>query len=501
MKRLSRRMMLRGLGTVLALPALEAMLPSTARAQATMPKRFLTFFVPNGVNLQQWIPTGSTLATSGLLGGSGMAPFHARTTFLKNVHNLMVDPLDEGAHHRGTSGALTCATPTGGARFKLCSDLQRPAAINPTQQDWDAAFEACSPSGASIDQVLARALPLSTRFRSLEYGPANNSIFGGGSNYSPAYCENISWLNGTTPIARRTNPRLAFEALTAGGSATETMRAREQRLRRGQSVIDSVRSDALTLQTRLGTVDRRRLDEYLTGIRELEERLNAPVTGRMCTPGMAPAGSFDVMTDIAGYTRAFIDIMVIALKCDLSRVVSFMLGGGGNAGSYQYLPILQGEDWSLPSGGVYPVASVRHHDISHWSALTEGGVALPSPGDRMRATEHKYRAYSLINGFHVSLFAELLGKLAASQEPDGSALIDHCVSMYISEISDGDSHARTELPVLLVGGAGVGLTGNRVIDVAGAPLANIYLALARQFGVTLPRFGAFGTAPHEGIFS
>ena len=250
----------------------------------------------------------------------------------------------------------------------------------------------------------------------------------------------------------------------------------------------------------LGRTDRARIDEYLTGIRELEERLQATTSGRTCTTGPAPATGFDVMTDIGSYTRAFIDVMVLALRCDLTRVASFMLGGGGNAGSYRYDSLLAGHDWSLPSGGSYPIAGIRHHDLSHWGALTEGGVALPQPSDQARAREHKYRAYGLINGYHLSLFAELLTKLAAAQEPDGSPLLDHTVALYLSEISDGDTHARTELPVLLVGGPGVGLAGNRVIDVQGAPLANLYIALAAQFGVPLTRFGSTGAQPMAGVF-
>lgn len=496
---LSRRAMLRGFGTALALPALEAMLPSSARAQsASPPRRFLAFFAPNGLNMTQWRPAGATPATSPLLNGNGLVPFHHRLTVLTNLDNVLPDPRDDGAHHRATAGALTCSTPTGGARVKLCDGLSAPNAA-PTPAEWESAFDTCAPGGVSIDQVLARSLPRETAWRSLEYGPGYFSTAGGGQHYSAAYLDHVSWLDGQTPLSRRPDPATALQALVAGGTAGESAHARALRLRRGQSVIDAVRTDARSLQARLGAGDRQRIDSWLTGLRELEERTNAPA--RTCDPGFSPAGHYDVLRDLGTWARDFVDVMALSVRCDLTRVVTFMLGGGGGSASALYPDVLAGESWALPSGATYPIPQLSFHELSHWRGLTEGGVSLPTVADQVRATEHKYRAYALINGFHLSFFAALLSKLEATPEVDGSPLLDHCCCLFLSELSDGNSHSMSELPVLLAGGAGVGLTGNRVVNARGAPLANLYLALARSFGVNLPRFGAAGSGPLEGVFA
>lgn len=498
MKPLSRRTLLRGFGTALALPALEAMLPSSARAQqAGPPQRFVAFFVPNGVNLTQWRPTGATPATSPLLAGPALTPLHHRLTVVSNVSNVLSDPRDDGAHHRATAGALTCSTATGGDRVKLCDALSAPGP-NPSAAEWEAAFDACAPQGMSIDQVLARSLPRATTWRSLEYGPGYFSNAGGGQHYSASYLDHVSWLDAQTPLSRRPDPATALQALVASGPASERDAARAQRLRRGQSVIDAVRADALALEARLGRDDRRRVDAWLTGLRELEERTNAPQ--RACSGNSTLTGRYDVVRELGTWARDFIEVMVLALRCDLSRVVTFMLGGGGGSASALYPGLFASEAWALPSGGAYPIAQLTFHELSHWRGLTEGGVALPSAADQVRATEHKYRAYALANAFHLALFAELLTRLEQATEVDGSPLLEHCCCLFLSELSDGNSHSMTELPVLLAGGAGVGLGGNRVVDGRNAPLANLYLALARRFGVPLTRFGAAGVTPMEGVF-
>jgi hypothetical protein len=435
-----------------------------------------------------------------VLAGPELAPHHPKLTMLQNVTNDLRYPLDEGAHHRGTAGALTCATPLPGNRFMLCADLPAGLPGNlPNDPRWQQAFDRCTASGPSIDQVIARGMPLQTRLRSIELGPWYSSVFGGGANYTPAYVQNVSWFDGATPLARRTNPRLAFDSLFAAGAGNESAVARAARLRRKQSVIDAVRGDAQDLHSRLGPVDRRRIDEYFTGVRELELRLQNVPTTRTCVTGVAP-GEFILPNGFEGWANAMLEVVVLALRCDVTRVASFMLGGGGNAGTLTYAPLLANMNWTLPSGLQYPLTNVPHHDLSHWEALTEG-IALTSPSDRTAAQALKYAAYGRIAAYHAGFYGRLLTRLQSVVEPDGSPLLDHCVVQYVNEISDGNAHALTELPLLFAGGAASGLTGNRVIDTGGSSLASIYLALARSFGVQLQRFGTTGTTAFPGLFA
>lgn len=492
--KLSRRTLLRGFGTALALPFLE-IYPQTARAQ-TIPvrRRFLAWFTPNGVNTAEWnrdgaltrledSPTVSTLSARGLL---------PELTLVQGLTCAHRPPMSTGGHHRGVTGFLTATTCIQGQELKLCA--------NPPENGW----EGCAPSGVSIDQVLARQLPRETRFRSLELGPTHNSINGGECGGFPcAYLDNISWIDGSTPAARETNPGHAFDRLFAGLDPHETMAARERRRAQKLRVLDFVKDDADRLKRVLGRDDHRRIDQYFSSIADLEDQLRTAPAPAVCTAGMRPTVGGANVDDPSEYVRAFNQIMLLALQCDLTRVVTFMVGGGGNSGSYKYPVALRGRGpapdgaWNFTDGSASGVEEVKHHELSHWRN-NEGFAGTPFSDDEFHAM--KYRACALIDQYLLGMFGELIGAMRETIDgPNGETLLDNTLAYYSSELSDGDSHSTANLPILLAGrGAGI-LSGGRVVS-ANDTVADLFIAIARGFGVQMPVFGNDGTRPLPGVF-
>lgn len=488
----SRRTFLRGAGTLVALPFLESL---PAHAQVERPRRFLAWFTPNGVNTEQWdldgrvtrledSPTIATLAPRGLL---------SRLTLVRGLSCVHRPPMSTGGHHRGVTGFLTGTTCIQGATLKLCED--------PPETGW----EACAAGGGSLDQVLARQRPRVTRFRSLELGPTQNHINGGECGGFPcAYLDNVSWIDGATPAARETNPAHAFDRLFAGLDPTETMAARQRRLRQRLRVLDFVKDDAARLQQRLGRDDRRRVEQYFSAITDLEDQVRATPPPATCSPGMRPVVQGVDVDDPTDYVRTYNRILSLALACDLTRVATFMVGGGGNSGSYKYPRALNGRGpgpggaWQFGDGTPSGVADVKHHELSHWRS-NEGFTGTPPSSQEFQA--QKYRACALIDQYLLGLFGELLVEMGQTLDgPGGESLLDNTLAYYASELSDGDSHSTSALPILLAGGASGGLAGGRVVAASGS-VSNLFIAIARQQGVTLTRFGNDGDRPLEGVFA
>lgn len=493
--RFPRRTLLRGLGTLVALPFLES-LPRAASADATPRRRFLAWFSPNGVNVHDWNNDNLGLAslsdspTIGSLSARGLLPHLTLVEGLSCVHR---PPMGPGGHHRGTAGFLTAATCIQGQVLKLCS--------NPPATGW----ETCAPAGISIDQLLARQLPRATRFRSLELGPTSNTINGGECGGFPcAYIDNISWIDGSTPAARETNPLRAFDRLFAGLDPSETAAAVQRRKAQKSRVLDFVKDDAARLKQRLGRDDKQRIDQYFTAISELEDQIRSAPPPMACTPGARPTVEQAEVEDPTPYIRAMNQLIYVSLACDLSRVVSFMVGGGGNAGSYKYTQALSGQgpgpggSWTFSNGAPSGVEAVKHHELSHWRG-NEGFNGTP-PSDR-EFQDMKYRAVGVIDRYLLGLFGELLEQLQGTLDgPNGETLLDNTLAYYSSELSDGDAHSTLGLPILLAGGAGGSLRGGRVVS-ASDTVANLFIAIAQTFGLVLPSFGNDGTGPLSGVFS
>lgn len=490
---ISRRHVLRGFGTLVALPFLESL---EARGQTMGPrKRFVGYMVPNGMNMPRWnldTAAGFTQLSQSLTLQPQLATLGSHFTMVNGLSCRHNPPMGPGGHHRGVAGFLTAATAIEGT-LKLCS--------NPPATGW----ESCTPAGISLDQLLAQRLPRTTRYRSIELGPANNSINGGNCGGFPCpYLDNISWVDGATPAAREVSPARAFDRLFAGLSANDTAAARARRLRQRTRVLDAVKDDASALKNKLGRADKARVDQYFTSIAALEDDLvNAPPP-QMCSPGLRPPDVGLNVNDPTLYIRSFHRLMKLALECDVTRVLTFMVGGGGNAGSYKYPTALEGHgprpdgSWDFTAGGASGVETVKHHELSHWRN-DEGFSGVPPNPNEFHDLKHL--ALGLIDTYFVNELGALLTELKSTIDgPNGESILDNTLVYYSSELSDPDTHSTDKLPILLAGKAGGALAGGRVVN-ANETVANLHIAIAAAFGVNLTSFGNDGTRALPGVFS
>jgi hypothetical protein len=309
--------------------------------------------------------------------------------------------------------------------------------------------------GVSVDQVAAQKIGAATRFRSLEIGCEGGALSGQcDSGYSCAYSSNLSWSTPHTPCPKETDPRLVFERLFRDGDAGESAEARAKRLTRRKSVLDFVRDDAAALEKRLGASDKRKLDEYLTSVREVERRIDEAASGNANNvPDSArPSG---IPESYAAHIDLMSDLLVLAFQTDVTRIATFSFANEGSGRSYGFI--------GAPEG---------HHDLSHHGNDAE-----------------KQRKIQLINRFHIERFARLIEKLAASKEGD-SNLLERSMILYGSGIGDGNRHNHDELPVLLVGRAGGRVTGGKHVRFArNTPVANLYLAMLGKMDVEVAKLG------------
>lgn len=430
--RLSRRTFLRGAGAAIALPFLEAMWPQSARAQAAASaRRFLAWYVPNGIHMPDWTPaaTGTAYTLPAIL--QPLAPLRDEVLVLTGLANHAARVNVAGDHARGTGSFLTARTV-----FRTSgNDIS---------------------NGISLDQRIAQVIGPQTTLPSLQLGAESGSSTGDcDSGYSCAYARNISWAGPQSPLAKETNPVSAFDRLFQGTEAelseAERTRRREQRL----SVLDGVMQEATQLRLDLGTSDRHKLDEYLTGVRALELRVQN-LGGDACEADEpAPAANFRERV------AAMSDLIVLAFRCDLTRIITFMQANAGSNQTFSWLNVLDG-----------------HHQISHHQGNPVNHAALRA-----------------IDTWEIEQFAALLGRLAAVQEPGGS-LLDSTLVFFSSEIEDGDAHRHTNMPILLAGrgggavqpGAHLRFTNNRAVD-------DLFLTILRAFGIQDATFGERGTTP------
>ena len=431
---ISRRTVLRGIGASVSLPFLDAMIPGQAfgaKATTELPRRIGFFFVPNGVNLAEWTPkkTGYDYDLP-----SRLEPLHR----VKNDVNVLTGLTQDkgrangdgaGDHARSASTFLTGAQPrkTSAGNIRV---------------------------GISVDQVAAQAVGNATRFPSLELGCDRTRNSGNcDSGYSCAYSHNISWSSATTPMAKEIDPRLVFERLF-GGDQAKDQEAQTERQQLRKSLLDYVRDDARRLQNRLGRSDQIKLDQYVTGVREIERRIEASEqdTQRYEVEFEKPDG---IPRDYAEHVRLMSDMMVLAFQADLTRVSSCMFANAGSNRSYREIDV--------PDG---------HHDLSH-----HGGNA------------EKLEKIRRINQYHIRQFAYFLERMKSIPEGDGS-LLDNCMIVYGSGLSDGNRHNNENLPLLVAGrGGGTVETGRHVVYDVETPLNNLYLAMLDRIGVSVPRLG------------
>jgi hypothetical protein len=430
---LSRRTALKGLGAALALPLLEAMLPERASGGTIKPPLRMAFiYVPNGVHIADWKPTreGPDFDLPAVL--RPLQPLKEDVLVLSGLTLDAARPHGDGGgdHARAMASFLTGRHP----RKTPGVDLR---------------------AGISVDQLAAQRVGGTTRFRSLEIGCEGGPRAGTCDNgYSCAYQTNLSWAGEATPMAKEIDPRLVFERLVGGPDKTDSTSSPAVRDRHRKSILDFVADDAGRLRVRLGSADRRKLDEYLTGVRAIEERLGRAQPAvklgqiRLTRPAGVPANYQE-------YVRLMCDLLVLAFQADLTRIATFVFANDGSNRSYRSI--------GVPDG---------HHDLSHHG------------GDRVKQAKIR-----LINQFHVSQLAYLLGRLKAVPEGEGT-LLDHSMIAYGSGIADGDRHNHDDLPILLAGrGNGTLKTGRHIRYLKETPLTNLYVAMLDRMGARVNGFG------------
>jgi hypothetical protein len=434
---LSRRTVLRGLGTAIALPWLEAMPPirtyaGNPGAPPAAPVRMAFLYIPNGVHMRAWTPaeTAARFAMPPTL--QALEPFREEVLILSGLAQRNAAPLgdDGGDHARSLACFLT--------------------GVHPLKTDGDNLR-----AGISIDQVAARELGRRTRLPSLELGIDPSAQSGNcDSGYSCAYSSNISWKSASMPMAKEIDPRLVFDRLFGSGSSGRATALRLEPPEYQRSVLDFVLEDARQLRSRLGRNDRRKIDEYLSSIREIELRIGAAETHKQSRPAPAIARPGGIPKDLQEHIRLMLDLLALAFQADVTRIATFMFANEASNRSYPFLKV--------PDG---------HHDLSH-----HGGDAA------------KHEKLKAINRFHVEQFAYLLGKLKSMREADGS-LLDHVMIVYGSGISDGDRHNHDDLPILLAGKGGGTIQPGGHLKYDAQPLNNLYLSMLDRMGITIERHG------------
>ncbi|MGV3724258.1 MAG: DUF1552 domain-containing protein [Actinomycetota bacterium] len=430
-----RRTFLRGAGTLMALPLLEAMLPQSALAAPSIkkaPVRTAFLYVPNGVHMPAWTPSGGTGPLTSLPG--------------------ILEPLESVKDHLLVMTGLTC-------------DKARPNGDGPGDHARSAAayLTGCQPrktpgadikAGISVDQYAAQQIGKNTRFASLELGCERGAQAGNcDSGYSCAYSSNIAWSSETSPVAKEVDPRLVFDRLFGNGNNAELAETRERRDRYKKSILDFVMDDAKALQGRLGVKDQQKLDEYFTGVREIEKRVD--LAGRVVAPPKGVTAPTGIPQEYGDHIKLMLDMLALAFQADLTRVATFMFANEGSNRNYKNI--------NVPEG---------HHELSHHGK-----------------DEVKQAKIQQINRFHVEQFAYFLNKLKSMPEAGGNVL-DNSMILYGSGLSDGDRHNHDDLPVIMVGkGGGKITTGRHVVYPKDTPLNNLFLSMLDRMSVPVHSLG------------
>jgi hypothetical protein len=428
---LHRRTFLRGMGTTLALPVLDAMVPALSALKDTAAKpvqRFGAVYIGNGANMSQWTP-----ATEGV--GFEFSPilkpleaFRDRVLVVTGLDNWpAMDQGDTGGQHSRAGVAFM-------------------SAAHPKQTEG-----ADVRAGATIDQIAAQELCKDSKLPSLELALDRIDVVGACEHrYACAYVNSVSWRTPTMPLPMETNPRFVFERLFGSGDTTEERLVRSQEDR---SILDVVTKQISRLRGTLGARDNAKLSEYLDAIRDVErriERVEADNTGLD-----VPERPTGVPSTVKEHAALMFDLQVLAFQADITRVCTLMLAREISSQTYPEI--------GLPDG---------HHSISHHGTSPE-----------------KQASYAKLNAYHVQMFADFLEKLQTTSDGDGT-LLDHSLLLYGSGMSEGNTHNNLNVPVLVVGGAGAHIRGGRHVRYAkGTPLSNLSLTLLDKVGVPLEKFG------------
>ena len=431
-KALPRRTLLRGLGASLALPLLDSMVPAFRAVAATAAKpinRFGVVYVPNGMIMKEYLPAtpGPGYELTPTL--QALAPYRDQVLVVSGL-NLWGGPTPGrpgGAHAKASTRFLTDVSP-------------------PTSETW-------LDAGISVDQIIAQETGKETQLASLELAMESADTAGAcDTGFACAYTNTICWKSANTPLPMQNDPRIIFERLFGDTDSTDA-KTRLARIQQQKSVLDSVRDEMAHLQGALPPGDRTKLTEYLDAVRGVEKRVQiAEKQNNQELPAVEhPSG---VPTAWEDHVKLMFDLEVLAFRCDLTRVITLMLG-------------------REHSGMTFPQIGVpdAHHPISHHQQEPE-----------------KVAKVAKINAYHVRVFTYLLDRLRSTPEGDGT-LLDHVTLMYGAGMADSNSHSPIDIPLLLAGGGAGSLKGGRHIRFKGEPLGNLHLTLLEQMGVHRDRIG------------
>ena len=435
-KFLDRRMFLRGAGVAVALPLLDSMFPALSGANsAAKPAVRLGFiYHPTGAIQARWTPATDGAGFEFTPTLKVLEPLREHVNVITGLAHIQARALGDGNGDHAREGAvwLTASHPkkTEGLGIR---------------------------SGISVDQIAARVLGEKTQLASLEMGTESPSLAGGcDSGYSCAYTNTVSWRTPTTPLPMEFNPRVVFERLFGDGDSTDAASV-AARLKQRRSLLDYAAGSIDRLETRLGSGDRNKLNEYLDSVRDIERRIQkaeeqaaSPERGlpTMERPSAVPENYEE-------HCKLMFDLQVMAYRTDLTRVITFMLAHAGSNRAYPNIGISDG-----------------HHSLTHHQND-------PAKIDRV----------AQIDAMFVRMFAYYLDKLKSTPDGDGT-LLDHVAILYGSGTGDGNAHSHHDLPTLLAGGAGGQIKGGRHIRYPKeTPLANLFLNLLDRAGIPSEKFG------------
>jgi uncharacterized protein DUF1552 len=434
-KAIPRRTFLKGVGTTLALPLLDSMVPAFAATSdpgKQTVRRLSTVFVPNGRIMKQWTPVEDGASFKLMPTMEPLAPFRDRMTVVSGLNIKAADAIGNepgGVHARPCGAFLTGIHPKPGGAL-----------------------------GISMDQVAARVFGKQTQLASLELGLDSPEAAGDDGSYAAYYMNTISWRSGTTPLPMEINPRSVFERMF-GDSDTTDPAERARRIAAQRSVLDSITEGVSRLLGGVGTTDRVKLAEYLEAIRDIERRIQVAENESKAETAATSSAEAHMERPVgvpavySEHAKLMFDLQVVAFQSDLTRVISFMMGREQTDRPFREIGIGDG-----------------HHPLSHHKEVPET-IALVAQ----------------IDLFQAKLFSYFLEKMRNTPDGDGS-LLDHSVILYGSSLSDGNFHIHNNIPIMLMGGASGRLKGDRHLRFDGAPLSNLHLSILDMLEVPAEGF-------------
>jgi hypothetical protein len=441
-KKLPRRTFLRGLGTTLALPLLESMLPTrgaVAAQKQIVPTRFLGAFVPHGIAPGHWIPETSAPGFAYPYVYEPLQPFRKHVVLTSGMWSKSSEnpPGVTGADHFVAAAFLTCRKP----RKTTGADIE---------------------AGTSVDQMIAAKIGTENLLPSVQLAVedpgANSSNCGEG--YSCVYTNTISWETPTRPLPMEINPQTLFERMFGDGSSPEMRKVRRERQ---ASILDSVNGSLRDIMAQVPHGDQMRLEQYADDVREVERRLTIAARASTDAPNMAMP--YGVPESFHEHIQVQWDLLALAYQADITRVATMLFARDLTSRTF-------------PESGT----NSSFHGISH-HAEDPGQIAL----------------LAKINRYHVQMLAYLVRKLDAIPEGDGTVL-DHSLILFGSNMGNSNQHLHYDTPAVLIGGASGRLKGDRYLPYASrtVPTGNLMLSILGMFDVKAERFGD-STGPLQNI--